>query len=83
MGGGEGEGEAELFTCPYPLKVHARPPRDQRVATQSMFSGQYFQLSARDVLHAPCHIQDSTYDNLCDTHHGALAGMRNSSVGPP
>ena len=37
MGGG-GEG-AELFTCPYPLKVQARPPRDQRLAAQSGASG--------------------------------------------
>ena len=34
-GGGGG-----LFTCPYPLKVQARPPRDQRLATQSRVSGQ-------------------------------------------
>ena len=25
--------------CPYPLKVQARPPRDQRLATQSRVSG--------------------------------------------
>ena len=30
---------AELFPCPYPLKVQARPPRDQRLATQSRVSG--------------------------------------------
>ena len=33
-----GEG-AEVFTCPYPLKFQARPPRDQRLATQSRVSG--------------------------------------------
>ena len=38
-GGGGGEG-AELFPCPYPPKVRARPPRDQRPATQSRVSGQ-------------------------------------------
>ena len=27
--------------------------------------------------------QDSTYHSLCYTSRGALAGMRNSSVGPP
>ena len=29
----------EQYTCPYPLKVQARPPRDQRLATQSRVSG--------------------------------------------
>ena len=37
VGGGGG---AQLFTCPYPLKVQARPPRDQRQAVQSRVSGQ-------------------------------------------
>ena len=27
--------------------------------------------------------QDSTYHSLCYTHRGALAGTRNSSMGPP
>ena len=30
----------ELFTCPYPLKVQARPPRDQTPAIRSRVSGQ-------------------------------------------
>ena len=30
-----------------------------------------------------CHRQDSTYHSLCYTSRGALAGMRNSSMGPP
>ena len=34
-----GGGGGELFTCPYPLKVQARPPRDQRLATQSKVFG--------------------------------------------
>ena len=29
------------------------------------------------------HRQDSTYHSLCYTSHGALAGTRNSSMGPP
>ena len=31
-----GWGWGGLFTCPYPLKVQARPPRDQTLATQCM-----------------------------------------------
>ena len=37
--GGVGGGRAELFTGPCPLKVQARPPRDQRLATRSRVSG--------------------------------------------
>ena len=38
-GVGGGGGGAELFTCPYPLKVQACPPQDQRLATQSWVLG--------------------------------------------
>ena len=44
--------------------------------------GYSFRLTAR-VLYAPSHRQDSTYHSLCYTSHGALAGMRNSSMGSP
>ena len=37
MGGGGG---GELLTCPYPLKVQARPPQDQRSVLRSKVSGQ-------------------------------------------
>ena len=40
-------------------------------------------LAARVLLYAPSHRQDSTYHSFCYTSHGALAGMINSSVGPP
>ena len=33
--------------------------------------------------HASCHRQDNTYHSLCYTNRGALAGTRNSSMGPP
>ena len=42
-----------------------------------------FRLTARDLLYAPPHRQDSTNHSLCYTSHRALAGMRNSSIGPP
>ena len=38
---------------------------------------------ASDILYAPSHRQDSTYHSLCYTSRGALAGTRNSSMGPP
>ena len=35
------------------------------------------------LLYAPSHRQDSTYHGLCYNSSGALAGTRNSSMGPP
>ena len=43
----------------------------------------FFLLAARVILYAPCHRQDTTYQGLCYTSCGALAVMRNSSLGPP
>ena len=45
--------------------------------------GYSYQLTARVLLYAPSHRQDNTYHSLCYTSRGALAGMRNSSMGPP
>ena len=43
-----------------------------------------FRLAARVLLYAPSHRQDSTYHILCYyTNRGALAGTKNSSMGPP
>ena len=41
------------------------------------------QLTARVLLYAPSHRQDSTYHGLCYTSRGALPGTKNSSMGPP
>ena len=45
--------------------------------------GYSFRLTARVLLYAPSHRQDSTYHGLCYTSRGALAGTRNSSMGTP
>ena len=45
--------------------------------------GYSYQLTARVLLYAPSHRQDNTYHSLCYTSRGALAGTRNSSMGPP
>ena len=42
-----------------------------------------FRLTARVLLYAPSHRKDSTYHSLCYTSRGALAGTRNSWMGPP
>ena len=44
--------------------------------------GYSYRLTARVLLYAPSHRQDSTYHGLCYTSRGALAGTRNSSMGP-
>ena len=54
-----------------------------RKETRCRHIGYSFRLTARVLLYAPSHRQDSTYHSLCYTSRGALAGMRNSSVGPP
>ena len=45
--------------------------------------GYSYWLTARVLLYAPSHRQDNTYHSLCYTSCGALAGTRNSSMGPP
>ena len=55
-----------------------------RKETRCCHIGYSYQLTARVLLYAPSHRQDSTshrqdstYDGLCCTSRGALAGMRN------
>ena len=54
-----------------------------REETRCHHIGYSFRLAARVLLYAPSHRQDSTYHDLCYTSRGALAEMRNSSMGPP
>ena len=54
-----------------------------REETHCRHIGYSFRLAARVLLYAPSHRQDSTYHGLCYTSRGALAGTRNSSMGPP
>ena len=53
-----------------------------RKETRCCHIGYSYQLAARVLLYAPSHIQDNTYHGLCYTSRGALAGTRNSSMGP-
>ena len=45
--------------------------------------GYFYQLTTRVLLYASAQRQDNTYHGLCYTSRGALAGTRNSSMGPP
>ena len=53
-----------------------------RKETHCRHRGYSFRSTARVLLYAPSDRQDSTYHSLCYTSRGALAGTRNSSVGP-
>ena len=54
-----------------------------REETRCRHIGYSFRLAARVLLYASSHRQDNTYHSLCDTSRQALAGTRNSSMGPP
>ena len=54
-----------------------------RKETRCRHIGYSYRLTARVLLYAPSHRQDNTYHGLCYTSRGALAGTRNSSIGPP
>ena len=47
------------------------------------YMGYCFRLAARVLLYASSDRQDSTYYGNCYTSRGALAGRKNSSMGPP
>ena len=53
-----------------------------RKETSCRHIGYSYRLTARVLLYAPSHRQDNTYHSLCYTSR-ALAGTRNSSMGPP
>ena len=54
-----------------------------RKETRCRHIGYSYRLTARVLLYAPSHRQDNTYHSICYTSHEALAGTRNSSMGPP
>ena len=54
-----------------------------RKETRCRHIGYSYRLTARVILYAPYHRQDSTYHSLSYTRRGALAGTRNSSMGSP
>ena len=55
-----------------------------RKETRCRHIGYSYRLTARVLLHVPSHRQDNTYHAfVTHTSRGALAGTRNSSMGPP
>ena len=51
--------------------------------TRCRHIGYSYRLTARVLLYTPSQRQDNTYHGFCYTSRGALAGTRNSSMGPP
>ena len=70
----------QLYGVGHMVKDHSDSEREE---THSRHMGYSFRLTARVLLYAPSHRQDSTYHSLCYSSRGALAGTRNSSMGPP
>ena len=79
---------ANTLPCSYISLLTMRAGRKEmfylaREETRYRHMGYSFWLAARVLLYAPSHRQDSTYHGLWCTSRGALAGTRNSSMGPP
>ena len=51
-----------------------------RKDTRCRHIGYYFRLTARVILYAPSHRQNSTYHGLCYTSRGALVRNENSTI---
>ena len=69
-----------LYGVGHMVKHHSDSEREE---TRFRHMGYSFRLTASVFLYAPSHRQVSTYHGLCYTSRGALAGTRNSSMGPP
>ena len=54
-----------------------------REETRCHHIGYSFRLAARVLLYVSSHRHVNTYHDFCYTNRGALAGMRNISIGPP
>ena len=63
--------------------TYSNGPLTENICCLHHYKGYFFQLAAMVLLYSPSHRQDSTYHSLYYTSCGALAGTRNSSVGPP
>ena len=70
----------QLYGVGHMVKDHSDSERGNPLLPQH---GLHFLISSKVSLYEPSHRQDSTYHDLCYTSCGALAGTRNSSVGPP
>ena len=70
----------QLYGIGHMVKDHS--DRDRKLIAATTWAT-LFRLAARVLLYALSHRQDITSLSLCYTSHGALAGTRNSFLGPP
>ena len=63
-----------LYRVGHTIKDHSDSERGNPLPP---LRGLLFRLAARVLLYAPSHSQDNTYNGLCYTSRGALAGTRN------
>ena len=77
----------QLYGIGHMVKDHSDSERGNMLPPPGLFfpinNKGSFRVAASDRLYAPSHRQDNTYHSLCYTSRGALAGTRNSSMGPP
>ena len=66
-----------LYGVRHMVKDHSDSEKGNPLPPQ----GYFLLLTARVLLYAPSHRQDSTYHGFCYTSRGALGGTRNSSMG--
>ena len=69
----------QLYGVRHMVKDHSDSWRGNLLPPHRLF----FLISSKGSLYAPSHRHDCTYHSLCYTSRGALAGTRNSSMGPP
>ena len=69
----------QLYGVGHMVKDHSDSERGNPLPPHGLL----FPIRARVLLYAPSHRQDNTYHSLCYTNSGAMAGTRNSSMGPP
>ena len=69
----------QLYSIRHMVKDHSDSKRGNLLPPHRLL----IPIAARVLLYVLSHRQDNTYHILCYTRWGALAGMRNSSMGPP
>ena len=67
------------FIYGYMVKDHSDSEKGNQLPPHRLL----FPINSKGSFISPSHRQDSTYHGLCYTSRGALAGTRNSSMGPP
>ena len=69
----------QLYGVEHMVKDHSDSERGNPLPSHRLL----FPISSKGYFICPSHRQDSTYHGLCYASRGALAGTRNSSMGPP